>query len=72
MMKRALTLATVLVLPAALAVAAQDPATPVELKEGDKAPAFAMMGSDGKIHQASDYKGKTIVLAWFPKAFTGG
>jgi len=30
------------------------------------------MGSDGKVHKLADYKGKTVVLAWFPKAFTGG
>ena len=44
----------------------------VELKAGDPAPAFALPGSDGKVHRLADYKGKTVVLAWFPKAFTGG
>ena len=48
------------------------PQNPAELKVGDVAPAFALQGSDGKIHKLSDYKGKTVVLAWFPKAFTGG
>jgi peroxiredoxin len=48
------------------------PQYPVELKVGDTAPPFALMGSDGKVHKLSDYKGKTVVLAWFPKAFTGG
>lgn len=43
-----------------------------ELKVGDPAPEFALPGSDGKIHKLSDYRGKTVVLAWFPKAFTGG
>ena len=47
-------------------------ASATELKVGDTAPAFALQGSDGKIHKLSDYKGKTVVLAWFPKAFTGG
>jgi cytochrome oxidase Cu insertion factor (SCO1/SenC/PrrC family) len=42
------------------------------LKAGDRAPDFALQGSDGKVHRLSDYKGKTVVLAWFPKAFTGG
>jgi peroxiredoxin Q/BCP len=42
------------------------------LKVGDRAPAFALQGSDGKVHRLSDYKGKTVVVAWFPKAFTGG
>jgi AhpC/TSA family protein len=45
---------------------------PVQLKVGDMAPAFALQGSDGRIHKLSDYRGKTVVLAWFPKAFTGG
>jgi peroxiredoxin len=57
---------------AALSAQGQTPANPVELKVGDPAPAFALMGSDGKVHKLSDYKGKTVVLAWFPKAFTGG
>ena len=42
------------------------------LKAGDVAPAFTLPGSDGKTHRLADYKGKTVVLAWFPKAFTGG
>lgn len=44
----------------------------VELKVGDAAPAFSLAGSDGKTHKLSDSKGKAVVLAWFPKAFTGG
>lgn len=51
---------------------AQAPAPEAKLKAGDRAPEFALQGSDGKIHRLSDYKGKTVVLAWFPKAFTGG
>jgi thioredoxin-dependent peroxiredoxin len=43
-----------------------------DLAVGDKAPDFALPGSDGKTHKLSDYKGRTVVLAWFPKAFTGG
>jgi len=54
----------------------QTPAAPAQysadLEVGDVAPDFALPGSDGKIHKLSDYKGKTVVLAWFPKAFTGG
>ena len=45
---------------------------PVELKEGDVAPSFSLQGSDGKTHKLSDYKGRAVVIAWFPKAFTGG
>ena len=44
-----------------------------ELKVGDDAPDFEMVGSDGKTHKLSDYKGKqAVAVAWFPKAFTGG
>jgi hypothetical protein len=42
------------------------------LNVGDRAPEFKLPGSDGKVHSLSDYKGTTVVLAWFPKAFTGG
>ena len=42
------------------------------LNVGDRAPEFKLPGSDGKVHSLSEYKGTTVVLAWFPKAFTGG
>ena len=45
----------------------------VELKVGDQAPNFSLRGSDGKTHTLAEYKGKSaVVLAWFPKAFSGG
>ena len=43
-----------------------------ELKVGDVAPDFALQASDGQTYTLSKLKGKTVVLAWFPKAFTGG
>jgi thioredoxin-dependent peroxiredoxin len=44
-----------------------------ELKVGDMAPDFELKGSDGKIYKLSDHRGKqAVVVAWFPKAFTGG
>jgi peroxiredoxin Q/BCP len=43
-----------------------------DLKPGDKAPEFSLAGSDGSTHSLSEYRGTTVVLAWFPKAFTGG
>lgn len=44
-----------------------------ELKPGDMAPNFSLPGSDGKTHSLAEHKGKrAVVLAWFPKAFTGG
>lgn len=44
-----------------------------ELNAGDMAPAFSLQGSDGKMYRLADFKGKSaVVVAWFPKAFTGG
>jgi thioredoxin-dependent peroxiredoxin len=40
--------------------------------EGKKAPAFNLEGSDGKKHSLEDYKGKTIVLYFYPKDDTPG
>jgi len=40
---------------------------------GDQAPDFELPGSDGSTHRLLDLRGKeVVVLAWFPKAFTGG
>lgn len=47
-------------------------ATAAELKVGDVAPPFSLQGSDGTTHDLAALKGKTVVVAWFPKAFTGG
>lgn len=44
-----------------------------ELKVGDAAPDFELVGSDGKTYKLSELtKDRAVVLAWFPKAFTGG
>jgi peroxiredoxin Q/BCP len=43
-----------------------------DLKPGDPAPPFSLPGSDGQVHRLEDLKGRAVVLAWFPKAFTGG
>ena len=59
-----------LVLVAVVGAQAQPAA---ELKPGDQAPAFSLPGSDGRTYSLADFKGKqAVVLAWFPKAFTGG
>ena len=42
------------------------------LDVGDIAPDFELQGSDGQTHKLSDYRGRTVVIAWFPKAFTRG
>lgn len=72
-------------LPAALAVGligvsaarAQEPTpTPAPVypvNAGDKAPDFTLEGTDGKTYTLSkDLKGRWVVLAWFPKAYTSG
>ncbi len=44
-----------------------------ELVPGEDVPDFKMKGSDGKTYSLDDFKGKqAFVIAWFPKAFTGG
>ena len=59
---------SVMVVMAALAVGVHAQ----ELGPGDAAPPFELPGSDGNTHRLSDYEGRTVVVAWFPKAFTGG
>lgn len=43
-----------------------------ELKVGDLAPDFTLQASDGQTYTLSKLRGRTVVLAWFPKAFTAG
>ena len=51
---------------------AQAPASST-LKVGDTAPDFTLPSTDGGNVHLADYIGKsTIVLAFFPAAFTGG
>ena len=48
-------------------------ATAGGLSVGDPAPDFELAGSDGATHRLADFRGEqVVVLAWFPKAFTGG
>ena len=40
---------------------------------GDQAPDFELQGSDGQRYTLSQFKGKkAVIIAFFPKAFTGG
>jgi len=72
-MKRflALTLSLAFLAPAFIFVA---PTLADDLKVGDTAPDFTMQGSDGKTYKLSELnkQGKAVILAWFPRAFTGG
>ncbi|MFC2173398.1 hypothetical protein ACFLU6_12305 [Acidobacteriota bacterium] len=48
-------------------------ATTYKLLRRDHEVHIALEGSDGKTYRLEDYRGeKAVVLAWFPKAFTGG
>lgn len=42
------------------------------LKEGMLAPELDIMGSDNKIHTLEDYRGKKIILFFYPKDNTPG
>jgi thioredoxin-dependent peroxiredoxin len=45
----------------------------VVLRTGDAAPEFTLPASDGRTYRLSDFRGRSaVVIAWFPKAFTGG
>ena len=57
----------VLVAAAGMALAAQ-----AQVDVGDPAPNFSLPGSDGNTHALADLRGKYVVVAFFPKAFTSG
>jgi len=42
------------------------------IEVGKKAPPFLLPGTDGKTHSLSDYKGKTVVIYFYPKDDTPG
>jgi peroxiredoxin Q/BCP len=42
------------------------------LKEGIKAPAFSLKADDGKTYSLKDFKGKTVILYFYPKDNTSG
>jgi peroxiredoxin Q/BCP len=42
------------------------------LKKGDQAPSFSGVDQDGNTHSLDDYKGKKLVVFFYPKANTPG
>jgi peroxiredoxin Q/BCP len=42
------------------------------LKKGDKAPEFSGVDQDGNAHKLADFKGKKLVVFFYPKANTPG
>ncbi len=64
---------TLMLTVVAAAAFAQAPPVKTHLKVGDVAPNFELSGTDGKKHSLGEFKGqKSVVLAFFPAAFTGG
>jgi peroxiredoxin len=58
---------------AAVALFAQTAPPKTHLKVGDRAPEAEFRTTAGSTFKLSDYRGKqTVVLAFFPAAFTGG
>ena len=53
--------------------AGEGPGKAAPPEAGDMAPAFSLPGSDGRTYDLKQYAGRrAVVIAWFPKAFTGG
>ncbi len=48
------------------------PTVAVTLDAGEKAPAFTLKDQDGRTHRLADYRGKTVVLYFYPKDDTPG
>ena len=42
------------------------------VNENEVAPDFELLSDEGKTIHLSDFKGKRVVLYFFPKAMTGG
>jgi cytochrome oxidase Cu insertion factor (SCO1/SenC/PrrC family) len=68
-MTRISSLGLALLLLAAAAAAEEE--NPVAV--GKEAPDFALKDQDGKVVRLKDFRGKrNVVLAFYPKSFTGG
>lgn len=44
----------------------------VKLQPGEKVPTFALADQDGKTVRLADFKGRKVVVYWYPKADTPG
>ncbi len=71
-MSRVVSIVAVAIALSSPAVAQQPVAGQPELKVGDAAPDFTLQASDGQTYALSKLRGRFVVLAWFPKAFTAG
>lgn len=70
-MKRQLIVGALVV--AVAGITSGSTAAAADLAVGDVAPPFTLKGSNGNTYSLDQYRGeRAVVLAWFPKAFTGG
>jgi peroxiredoxin Q/BCP len=71
-LKSALTTAAAIII-GVVNVASRRIESSVELRPGDPAPDFTLEASDGRTYRLRDVAAqRAVVIAWFPKAFTGG
>ena len=68
-MSRLVPVLAVLAAAAAVSIAVAGGAAP---PVGSVAPSFTLANSEGKSTSLSDFKGKWVVLYFYPKDFTGG
>lgn len=59
-------------LVAILSLAGAVRARAADVEVGQPAPDFQLPDENGKIRSLADFKGKTLILAFYPKDFTGG
>lgn len=43
-----------------------------KIEAGDKAPGFNLAGSDDELHSLEDYRGRKLILYFYPKDNTAG
>ena len=44
----------------------------ITLAAGDRAPSFTLKDQDGETHRLADYRGRTVVLYFYPRDMTSG
>jgi peroxiredoxin Q/BCP len=69
---RKLMVTALLAATASVSALAADPAPAASPAEGAAAPDFKLQDQAGKWHSLKDYRGKFVVLYFYPKDFTGG
>ena len=59
-------------LAATLFITAGASARAADVEVGRPAPSFALPDESGRVRSLDEFKGKTLILAFYPKDFTGG